>query len=219
MNSLWCHIIPLSRHVTIAPSVAIVLPLRHPSPLPLRHPWPLLLSCRRCTFHCHRCSNIHCWHHCRITITPSITIVAVAPLLTLSLSSVVIDSPPLMVHFLLVIIADLFKLIVVSINCTSIGGDGSIVVHVLPNWRWWQRCCHRCCCRGAPLLVAGGAITARQHCRLTSFWPYSDAQHSSSTHLEVAVTEVATDKNTKQWWKLLMSCEVCCISECQVCTR
>ena len=101
--------------------------LDHPLPLPLRCPSPLLpLRCHCANHRCHR-SAIHCWQHRCIAVAPSITVVA-----CLILLSVVVDSSPLLPHFLLVIIANLFRLIVASIDPASIGGDGSVFVCVPP---------------------------------------------------------------------------------------
>ena len=116
------------------------------------------------------------------------------------LLSVVINSFPLLLHFLLVIITNVFRLIVLSIDHAYISGNGSVFVHVPPNWRRWHRHCHRCSRprHRSPLLFAGGAITARQHCQLASFRPYLDAQQSSLTCWKVVFTEVETDMITKQ---------------------
>ena len=143
-----CHhlVVAPSIVVAVTPSITVVataLLSRHPLSLP-QCP-PLLAASPHC--HCavyHRCCS-------------------------LMLSSIIINSFPLLLHFLLVIIANLFRLIVVSIDCAYIGGDGSIFVSVPPNWWQWHRCCHHCSCCCAPLLFAGGAITAHQHCQLASF--------------------------------------------------
>ena len=109
-------------------------------PSPSCRPSPSLPPPRCCTIHC-RCR--HAIHHCccrRVSVAPSITVAAVPSIagthcrrniyhrccLTISLS-VVIDSSPLLPHFLLVINASLFRLIGGSIYCASIGGDGSVL--------------------------------------------------------------------------------------------
>jgi hypothetical protein len=173
-----CH------HLAVAPSIAVAVT---PSitivatALLVRHPLPLL-QCRSLLAASPRCRRTLLYHHCCLSI----------------LLSVVVNSFPLLPHFLLVIIADLFRLIVVSIDRAYIGGNGSVFVHVPTNWLQWHRCCHCCSCHCAPLLFAGGAITARQHRQLASFRPYLDAQHSSPTFWEVVFTEFATDMNTKR---------------------
>ena len=181
--------------------------------MPLNCPSPSSPPPCRCAIH-RRCYCAVHYRHCRcVAVAPSIA-VATVPSITGSIAHchraayhrcyllillfVIVNSSPLLPYFLLVIIADLFRLIAVSIDCASIGGDGRVFVCVPPNWGQWHCDCHCCSCRCAPLLFAGGAMTTRQLCQLASFPPYLDAQHSFPTCWEVVFTEVATDMNTKR---------------------